>query len=323
MSFKKIKNAEDYADLVEKFLTARETLKKNVRENKLGVSEAEYQRIIEQKPTVQAIQRLESKLENIVPSTGELVKSLKNKLEKKKEDVEEEGEEIEESEEEEEESKSAASSSSSPSRDFLDDEKVNKLVEKYESVKGPRGTLTVDKNDGTIGGEVVYIYPESKLVIVGTQKAVLTEPLLELLFLPGAQILKRKYDLQTVNAFERLVSHIDKGSLGRSNKYQLILRNQEHQKRILSRAKPSASKGRSASASESLATTGRGCNNHIMIPQDLGQAAERLNLLCGSVAAGNNHSDLKNEISVLCDHLYKNKVLSKPEVKRVIRSYCM
>jgi hypothetical protein len=60
-----------------------------------------------------------------------------------------------------------------------------------------------------------------------------------------------------------------------------------------------------------------------MIPQDVGQAAERLNLLCGSIASGNNNSDLKNEISVLCDHLYKNKVISKPEVKKIIRDYCM
>ena len=309
--FQKIKNAEDYVDLVEKFLTARETLKKNVRENKLGVSEAEFQRIAQQKPTVEAIQRLETKLENIVPSTGELVKSLKNKLEKKKEDVEEEGEEIEESEEEEEESKSAALPSLTSSSDFLDDEAVDELVEKYEAVKGPRGTLTVDKNDGTLGGEVVYKYPESRLIVVGTQKALLTEPLLELLYLPGSQILKRKYDFQTLNAFERLVSHIDKGSLGRSNKYQLILRNQELQKRALLGTKRSASKA---------LATGRG---HLMIPEDIGEAAQRLNLLCGSVAAGNDHSDLKNEISVLCDHLYKNKVLSKPEVKKIIRGYCM
>ena len=291
--FQKIKNAQEYADLVEKFLTARETLKKNVRENKLGVSESEYQRMIEQKPTVEAIQRLENKLENIVPSTGDLVKSSKNKLEKKKDvedkneklgdegEVGEVGEEVKEDEE-----SAAASSVSSASPGFLDDEKVNKLVAKYEAVKGPRGTLTVDKDDGTIGEEVVYLYPESRLVVVGSQKAVLTEPLLELLYLPGSQVLKNKYDVQTVNAFERLVSHIDKGSLGRSNKYQLILKKQELQKKALMRDKRSKARssskerstisGRGASASKALAT-GRGCNNHIMIPQDVGEAAKRLN----------------------------------------------
>ena len=63
-------------------------------------------------------------------------------------------------------------------------------------------------------------------------------------------------------------------------------------------------------------------NGHTLIPQDVDQAAQRLNLLCGSVAAGNDNPRLKNEISAICDHLYKQKVLSKPEIKRLIKKYC-
>ena len=61
---------------------------------------------------------------------------------------------------------------------------------------------------------------------------------------------------------------------------------------------------------------------YTLIPQDVGQAAQRLNLLCGSVSAGNDNKQLKNEISVILEHLYKQKVLSKPEIKKLIKRYC-
>ena len=62
---------------------------------------------------------------------------------------------------------------------------------------------------------------------------------------------------------------------------------------------------------------------YTLISQDVNEATNRLNLLCGSVAAGNDNKMLKNEISMICDHLYKQKVLSKPEIKKLIKRYCM
>ena len=58
MSFRKIKNPKEFTALVEQFLTAREKLKQQVRENKLGVSEAEFQQTQIQKPTISAIKKL-------------------------------------------------------------------------------------------------------------------------------------------------------------------------------------------------------------------------------------------------------------------------
>jgi hypothetical protein len=62
---------------------------------------------------------------------------------------------------------------------------------------------------------------------------------------------------------------------------------------------------------------------HVLIPQDVNKAAQRLNLLCGSVSAGNDNKMLKNEISMICDHLYKQKVLKKSELKKIVKKYCM
>jgi hypothetical protein len=85
----------------------------------------------------------------------------------------------------------------------------------------------------------------------------------------------------------------------------------------------SASKVRASSASKgnsgSQKLIGEG---HVILPQDVNEAANRLNLLCGSIAAGNDNIQLKNEISAICDHLYKQKVLSKPELKKIVKKYC-
>jgi hypothetical protein len=62
---------------------------------------------------------------------------------------------------------------------------------------------------------------------------------------------------------------------------------------------------------------------YTLISQDVNEAANRLNLLCGSVSAGNHNRMLKNEISMICDHLYKQKVLKKPELKKIVKRYCM
>ena len=66
-----------------------------------------------------------------------------------------------------------------------------------------------------------------------------------------------------------------------------------------------------------------GGKGHTLIPQDVNEAAQRLNLLCGSVSAGNDNKQLKNEISALCDHLHKQKVMTKPELKKIVKRYCM
>jgi hypothetical protein len=81
------------------------------------------------------------------------------------------------------------------------------------------------------------------------------------------------------------------------------------------------SKGNSASEGNSSSQKLLG-EGHVILPQDVNEAANRLNLLCGSVAAGNDNMQLKNEISVLCDHLHKQKVLSKPELKKIVKKYC-
>jgi hypothetical protein len=79
-----------------------------------------------------------------------------------------------------------------------------------------------------------------------------------------------------------------------------------------------------ATANESYATAiPMGGKGHTLISQDVNQAAQRLNLLCGSVAAGNDNPQLKNEISMICDHIYAQKVLKKPELKKIVKRYCM
>ena len=61
MSFRKITNPQEYAALVEQFLSARESLKQSVRQNKVGVSEAIYQQTQIQQPTITAVEKLKDK----------------------------------------------------------------------------------------------------------------------------------------------------------------------------------------------------------------------------------------------------------------------
>ena len=84
MSFRKIKNPEEYSTLVNQFLTARESLKQKVRENKLGVSESEYQQTQIQQPTISAIENLGKQIQVEQQPTAIAIKKLTKKLSKRK-----------------------------------------------------------------------------------------------------------------------------------------------------------------------------------------------------------------------------------------------
>ena len=84
MSFRKVKNPQEYAALVEQFLTARESLKKSVRQNKLGLTESEYQQTLAQQPTISAIEKLGEKIQEQQQPTISAIEKLGEKLSKKK-----------------------------------------------------------------------------------------------------------------------------------------------------------------------------------------------------------------------------------------------
>ena len=155
----------------------------------------------------------------------------------------------------------------------------------------------------------------------------MTLQLLELLYAPTSAVSGRAYDKQTVRDYERLTEHIDKKQLGRSYKYGLIVDDRERRKRerkqMAIQTRMERQQMESMELENELAQSPQEGLGYTLIPQDVGQAAQRLNLLCGSVAAGNDNRMLKNEISMICDHLYKQKVLSKPETKKLIKKYCM
>jgi hypothetical protein len=158
----------------------------------------------------------------------------------------------------------------------------------------------------------------------------------------------KDFDQQTIMDFDRLTQNIDKKYVGRSYKYNLILdargrrkneeslrKNEEQKEERLQQIAAAADavqslpmerqqslQERQQSLQERQQSLQEG-NGHVLIPQDVNETANRLNLLCGSLSAGNDNIQLKNEISALCDHLYKQNVLTKPQIKRLIKRYCM
>jgi hypothetical protein len=76
MSVRKITEVKEYRDIVEQFLTARESLKQSVRQNKLGVSEAEYQETQIQQPTITAIEKLGEKIQAQQQPTVSAIENL-------------------------------------------------------------------------------------------------------------------------------------------------------------------------------------------------------------------------------------------------------
>jgi hypothetical protein len=84
MSFRKIKNPEEYAALVEQFLSARESLKQSVRQNKLGLTEVEYQQTQAQKRTISAIEKLGEQIQTQQQPTISAIEKLGEKLTEKK-----------------------------------------------------------------------------------------------------------------------------------------------------------------------------------------------------------------------------------------------
>jgi hypothetical protein len=179
------------------------------------------------------------------------------------------------------------------------------------------GIMTVD-SDNFLGGLPVEFDFERKVVSVGDRESKLSLPLLELLYAPTSTVSGRAYDQETIRDYDRLTEHIDKKHAGRSHKYGLILNAQERQKKE-ERLRRDEEKRKQFDESLNIPMEGEG---HTLIPQNVNQAAQRLNLLCGSVAAGNDHLEVKNEISMICDHLYKEKVLTKPEIKKLVTKYC-
>ena len=355
MSFRKITNHQEYSELVEQFLTARESLKNSVRQNKLGLTESEYQQTQIQQPTISAIEKLGEQIQIQQQPTVTAIQKLTEKLtEKKQENVnnaEPSGAKAIPSGAKAKangraKAKAKAEIGEEADEEFdaaTEKEKISSYLNRVTSKRFKRGAMTVDSNN-LLGGIPIKLDFEHGIARVGNREATLTLPLVELLYGPSTAIDTRNYNSDTVIDYDLLTSHINKQQLGRSSKYQLILndkerlrreenrRERERQQMAIQMGMPSkmerereqnlqkqlfmqslqkskqSLKERQQTAVQSV-QEGFG---HTLIPQDVGQAANRLNLLCGSVAAGNNNSRSKNEISALCDHLYKQKVLSKP-----------
>ena len=90
MTFRKIRNPEEYSALVDKFLTARESLKQSVLQNKLGLNESEYQQTQIQQPTISAIEKLgeqqQSVLKQIQQPTVTAIEKLTEKMSEEKQE---------------------------------------------------------------------------------------------------------------------------------------------------------------------------------------------------------------------------------------------
>ena len=392
MTFRKVKNPQEYAALVEQFLSARECLKQSVRQNKLGLDESEYQQTQIQQPTINAIEKLGKKIQAEQQPTAIAIKKLTKKLSKKKRAIPPDAKAVPSRIVAEGKAKAEIDEEAEREQSMMDEEidaasevgeidaatemeRIASYLDRATSKRFKHGAMTVDSNR-LLGGIPVKLDLQSGTVKVGDREAKLTLPLVELLYGPSSAVKKRDYDSDTIIDYDLLTSHIDKTYLGRSSKYQLILGDKERQirqenlrkrdqfmqeleqsrmareneknlqeqmfmqslqqslnerEREQSRMEQSLQEQMAMQERQQMAMQmgmqmgmqspqeGKG---YTLIPQDVDQAAQRLNLLCGSVSAGNDNKMLKNEISMICDHLYNRKVLSKPEIKKLIKRYC-
>jgi hypothetical protein len=235
MSFRKITNPQEYTALVDQFLTARESLKKSVRQNKLGLSEAEYQQTLAQQPTITAIEKLGEKIQTQQQPTVSAIQKLTEKLSKKKQENDAEGEKAIVAEGAKAIPSGIAKAEIGEEADEEFDaatemERIALFLDRVTSKRFKPGAMTVDSN-GLLGGTPVKLDFQRGIARVGDRQAKLSLPLVELLYGPSSAVSKRNYDSDTIIDYNLLTRHIDKKHLGRSSKYQLILNYKERQMR--------------------------------------------------------------------------------------------
>jgi hypothetical protein len=228
MSFRNVKNPEEYAALVEQFLSARESLKQSVRQNKVGVSEAIYQQTQIQQPTITAIEKLEEQIQTQQQPTVSAIEKLGEKIQNAN-DAASAAEAIV-TKEIGEESKQMDSMITDPmqkkSIKETEMERIAVFLEAMNSKRFKTDSMTVDSSD-ELGGLPVRIDLDRELVKVGNRKVELSLPIVELLYAPGSFVSTQTYDQETIMQYDYLTEHIPKKQLGRSSKYGLILKEKE------------------------------------------------------------------------------------------------
>jgi hypothetical protein len=188
------------------FLTARESLKQSVRQNKLGLSEAEYQQTQLQKPIVTAVQQLGEKISKTQDAAA--ASAIQKLTEKQENDaasgnVDDAASEFDAASERKQMSAMAGEIDEEAEMEriasFSEEMASNRMTSKrYKS-----GIMTVD-SDNRLGDLPVQLDFDRKVVSVGDRESKLSLPLLELLYAPTPAVSARVYDQETIREYERL-----------------------------------------------------------------------------------------------------------------------
>ena len=169
-----------------------------MRQNKLGLTEAEFQQTLAQQPTITAIEKLGEQIQIqqqptvTIPSVSAIEK-LAEKLTEKKQENDAASENVNEIAEIDEEGEMGRIAS------FLEQMAKNRTTSK----RFKSGILTVD-SDNRLGDLPMELDFDRKVVKVGDRESRLSLPLLELLYAPTSAVFGRAYDRETIKDFERL-----------------------------------------------------------------------------------------------------------------------